>query len=109
MSRGVYAVQEQPIDDVDTRSLLTLAFAATSGVLVEFYDFTIFGFAAASAFPQTFFPSLAPTQALVFSFLTYGAGYPARLLGALIFGHVGDRTGRKFAFLINIVIVGAST
>jgi len=100
---------EQHSPNVDTRTLITLACSATAGVLLEFYDFTIFGYAAASAFPQTFFPNLAPTRALVFSFLTYGAGYPARLLGAFIFGHVGDRTGRKFAFLINIVIVGAST
>lgn len=95
--------------NVSTRTLIILACSATAGVLLEFYDFTIFGYAAASAFPHTFFPNLAPTQALVFSYLTYGAGYPARLLGAFIFGHFGDRTGRKFAFLINIVIVGAST
>lgn len=95
--------------NVSTRTLVILACSATAGVLLEFYDFTIFGYAAASAFPHTFFPNLPPTQALVFSFLTYGAGYPARLLGAFIFGHFGDRTGRKFAFLINIVIVGTST
>jgi MFS transporter, MHS family, shikimate and dehydroshikimate transport protein len=95
--------------NVSTRTLIILACSATAGVLLEFYDFTIFGYAAASAFPHTFFPRLAPTKALVFSYLTYGAGYPARLLGAFIFGHFGDRTGRKFAFLINIVIVGAST
>jgi MHS family shikimate/dehydroshikimate transporter-like MFS transporter len=95
--------------NVSTRTLVILACSATAGVLLEFYDFTIFGYAAASAFPQTFFPNLPPTQALVFSYLTYGAGYPARLLGAFVFGHFGDRTGRKFAFLINIVIVGAST
>lgn len=95
--------------NVSTRTLIILACSATAGVLLEFYDFTIFGYAAASAFPHTFFPNLVPTQALVFSYLTYGAGYPARLLGAFIFGHFGDRSGRKFAFLINIVIVGAST
>ncbi len=100
---------EQRAQNVDTRTLIILACSATAGVLLEFYDFTIFGYAAASAFPQTFFPNLPPTQALVFSYLTYGAGYPARLLGAFIFGHFGDRTGRKFAFLINIVVVGAST
>jgi MFS family permease len=96
-------------ESIDTRSLIILACSATAGVWLEFYDFTIFGYAAASGFPQTFFPNLAPTQALVFSYLTYGAGYPARLLGAFIFGHFGDRSGRKIAFLINIVIVGAST
>jgi MFS transporter, MHS family, shikimate and dehydroshikimate transport protein len=102
-------MSEQQTQNVDTRTLIILAASATAGVLLEFYDFTIFGYAAASAFPQTFFPNFAATQALVFSYLIYGAGYPARLLGAFIFGHFGDRTGRKFAFLINIVVVGAST
>lgn len=95
--------------DVDTRTLTILAFSATAGVLVEFYDFAIFGLAAASVFPLLFFPKLLPTQALVFSYLAYAAGHPARLLGAFIFGHFGDRSGRKFAFLTNIVVVGAST
>src|SRR5215468_11201657 len=100
---------EQPGQNVDSRTLIVLAFSATAGVLVEFYDFTIFGFATASAFPQIFFPNLPPAQALVFSYLALGAGQPARLLGAFIFGHFGDRAGRKFAFLTNILIVGAST
>jgi len=95
--------------DVDTRTLVILAFSATAGVLMEFYDFAIFGFAAASAFPAIFFPKLPATQALVLSFLAYAAGHPARLLGAFLFGHFGDRAGRKFAFLINIIVVGAST
>jgi MFS transporter, MHS family, shikimate and dehydroshikimate transport protein len=94
---------------VDTRTLMVLAFAATAGILVEFYDFAIFGFAVASAFPAIFFPKLPPTQAMVFSYLAYAAGHPARVLGAFIFGHFGDRAGRKFAFLINIIVVGAST
>ena len=71
--------------------------SATAGVLVEFYDFTIFGFAAASAFPEIFFPNLPPAKALVFSYLALGAGQPARLLGAFIFGQFGDRAGRKIA------------
>ena len=100
---------DQPEQSVDPRTLVVLAFSATAGVLVEFYDFAIFGFATASAFPQTFFPHLPPTKALVFSYLAFGAGYPARLLGSFIFGHFGDRVGRKFAFLTNILIVGGSS
>src|SRR6516162_8051869 len=91
-----------PGQSVDTRALIILAFSATAGVLVEFYDFFIYGYAAASAFPSIFFPHLPPTQALVFSYLAFGAGFPARLIGAFIFGHFGDRMGRKHAFLINI-------
>ncbi len=94
---------------VDTRTLIILAFSATAGVLVEFYDFFIYGYAAASAFPSIFFPKSPPTQALVFSYLALGAGFPARLLGAFIFGHFGDRVGRKYSFLVNILIVGVTT
>jgi len=94
---------------VDTRTLTILAFSATAGTLVELYDFFIYGYAAASAFPAVFFPKLPPTQALVFSFLAFGAGFPARLFGAFLFGHFGDRTGRKFSFLLSISIVGATT
>ena len=100
---------ESSATDADVRTLLILAFATTAGVFVEFYDFAIFGLAAASAFPNIFFPRLPATQALVFSYLAYATGHPARLLGAFIFGHFGDRSGRKFTFLINIVVVGAST
>src|SRR5215469_8646891 len=100
---------ERSAPEVDTRTLVILAFSATAGVLVEFYDYSIFGFAVASAFPEIFFPNSPPAQGLVLSYLAYGAGYPARLLGAFIFGHFGDRAGRKFAFLLNILIVGGST
>jgi MFS family permease len=94
---------------IDTRTLTILAFSATAGTLVELYDFFIYGYAAASAFPDIFFPKLPPTQALAFSFLAFGAGFPARLVGAFIFGHFGDRAGRKFSFLLSIAIVGATT
>ena len=93
----------------DTRTLTILAFSAIGGTLVELYDFFIYGYAAASAFPAVFFPKLPPTQALVFSYLAFGAGFPARLVGAFIFGHFGDRAGRKFSFLLSIAIVGTTT
>ena len=97
------------IEGTDTRTLIILAFSATAGASVEFYDFFIYGYAAASAFPAIFFPRLPPAQALVLSYLAFGAGFPARLVGAFIFGHFGDRTGRKFSFLLNIAIVGVTT
>jgi len=100
---------EQSEASVDTRTLVILAFATTAGVLVEFYDFLIYGFAAASAFPSIFFPGLPPTKALVLSYLAFGAGFPARLVGAFIFGHFGDRAGRKIAFVTNILVVGVTT
>jgi MFS family permease len=96
-------------EGTSTLTLTTLAVSATGGHLVEVYDFFIYGYAAASAFPAIFFPKLPPTQALVFSFLAFGAGFPARLAGAFIFGHFGDRASRKFSFLLSIAIVGATT
>jgi MFS transporter, MHS family, shikimate and dehydroshikimate transport protein len=99
----------EQIAPTDTQTLVILAISATAGALVEFYDFFIYGYAAASAFPAIFFPTLAPSQALVFSFLAFGAGFPSRLVGAFVFGHFGDRTGRKFSFLLNITIVGITT
>jgi MFS transporter, MHS family, shikimate and dehydroshikimate transport protein len=93
----------------DKGTLTMVAFSATAGVFIEWYDFFIYGYAAASAFPAIFFPRLPPTQALLFSYLAFGAGFPARLLGAFLFGHFGDRTGRKFSFMVNIIVVGATT
>jgi MFS transporter, MHS family, shikimate and dehydroshikimate transport protein len=99
----------EPKQLVDTRTLTMVAFAATGGAFIEYYDFIIYGYAAASAFPAIFFPRMPSTQALLFSLLAFGAGFPARLLGAFLFGHFGDRVGRKFSFLATIIIVGAST
>lgn len=103
------ALAERSEQNIDTPSLVLLAFSATAGVLVEFYDFLIYGFAAASAFPSIFFPKLPATEALVFSYLAFGAGFPARLIGAFVFGHFGDRSGRKIAFVTNILVVGITT
>lgn len=100
---------ERSEPNVDTRTLVILASSATAGVWVEMYDFLIYGFAAASAFPSIFFPKLPLTQALVLAYLAFGAGFPARLVGAFIFGHFGDRAGRKIAFVTNILIVGITT
>jgi MFS family permease len=86
-----------------------VAFSATGGAFIEYYDFFIYGYSAGTAFPAIFFPRLPPTEALLFSFLAFGAGFPARLLGAFLFGHFGDRAGRKFTFLVNIILVGAAT
>ncbi len=69
------AIVQRSNPKVDTGTLVILAFSTTAGVLVEFYDFVIYGFAAASAFPSIFFPGLPPTRALVLSYLAFGAGF----------------------------------
>lgn len=103
------ASRSDQLGSVSNSVMTILAFSATAGVLVEFYDFFLYGYAAATAFPKLFFPDLPPTQALVFSYLAFGAGFPARVVGSFIFGHFGDRTSRKYSFVINILIAGFAT
>ena len=86
--------------------------AAASGWIgsaLEYYDFFIYATAASLIFPQTFFPSSNPTVAIVASLATYGVGYVARPIGAIVLGHWGDRHGRKNVMLVCLFLMGAST
>jgi len=86
--------------------------AAASGWIgsaLEYYDFFIYATAASLIFPQTFFPSSNPTVAIVASLATYGVGYVARPIGAIVLGHWGDRHGRKNVLLVCLFLMGAST
>jgi MHS family shikimate/dehydroshikimate transporter-like MFS transporter len=79
------------------------------GTAVEWYDFLIYGTASALVFPKLFFPSSNPSLSAIASFGTLGVGYFARPLGAAIFGHFGDRFGRKAMLAMTIVIMGLGT
>ncbi|MGX1163667.1 MFS family permease [Pseudarthrobacter sp. SLBN-100] len=72
-----------------------VAVATFVGTTIEWYDFFIYGVAAAFVFGPQFFPALSPTTALIASFGTFAAGFIARPVGGLLFGHFGDRLGRK--------------
>jgi len=96
-------------EQASARTMGILAFSATAGVLVEFYDFFLYGYAADTTFPKLFFPGVGDTAAEVFALLTFAAGFPARVLGSFIFGHFGDRVSRKYSFLLNILITGLAT
>ncbi len=82
--------------------------AASTGTVFEYYDFLLYG-TLATFFGSLFFPPGNDTAALLGSLATFGAGFAIRPLGALIFGRLGDRVGRKRTFLITIVLMGAST
>src|SRR5260370_14117051 len=71
------------------------AFASWIGSAVEYYDFFIYGTAAALVFGKLFFPAFDPAVATVAAFATFGVGYIARPIGAFFMGHVGDKFGRK--------------
>ncbi|KXU92989.1 3-phenylpropionic acid transporter [Caballeronia megalochromosomata] len=86
--------------------------AAASGWIgstLEYYDFFIYATAASLIFPQIFFPQSDPKIAIVASLATYGVGYVARPIGALVLGHLGDTHGRKFVLILCMFMMGFST
>lgn len=82
--------------------------AASTGTVFEYYDFLLYG-SLATFFGALFFPPGNATAALLASLATFGAGFAVRPLGAIIFGRLGDRVGRKKTFLVTIVLMGLST
>ena len=85
------------------------AFASWIGSAVEYYDFFIYGTAAALVFGKIFFPSFDPAVATVAAFATFGVGYVTRPIGAVILGHVGDKFGRKKVLTFTLLLMGIST
>jgi len=88
------------------RRILT---ASLVGTAVEFYDFYIYGTAAALVFGPLFFPSESPSAQLMLSFMSFGLAFFARPVGAVVFGHYGDRIGRKSTLVASLMLMGAST
>ncbi|MFC7344420.1 MFS transporter [Saccharopolyspora griseoalba] len=88
------------------RKLLAAALIASS---IEWYDFFIYATAAALVFGSLFFPDASPLIGVLLSFATFWAGFIARPIGGLFFGHLGDRIGRKPAVVICLILMGAST
>src|SRR5437588_667463 len=83
-------------------------FASSLGTVFEWYDFYLYAILA-PFFAALFFPAGNDTAALLSAFATYAAGFLVRPFGALIFGRIGDLVGRKYTFLITIMVMGAST
>ena len=86
-----------------------VAGASLVGTTIEFYDFFIYGTAAALVFPKVFFPTVTPFIGTLLSFGSFGAGFIARPLGGIIFGHFGDRIGRKKMLIFSLLLMGLST
>ncbi|RWZ67754.1 MFS transporter [Labedella populi] len=83
--------------------------AAFAGAFIEWYDFYLYGTAAALVFPQVFFPESDPTVSLLQSFGSFAAGFLMRPLGAVVFGHFGDRIGRKNMLILTVLLIGICT
>ena len=86
-----------------------VAFTALAGTSIEWYDFFLYGAAAALIFPTAFFGESTPSTALILSLLTFAAGFIARPIGGIIFGHYGDRVGRKKTLVMALILMGVSS
>ncbi|RZQ60161.1 MFS transporter [Amycolatopsis suaedae] len=89
--------------------LWRVAAASCAGTTIEFYDFFIYGTAAALVFPKVFFPALGSTAGTVASFATFAVAFVARPVGAIVFGHFGDRIGRKRTLISTLLLMGVAT
>lgn len=91
------------------RDYVTAGLASMMGTTIEWYDFFLYGTAAALIFNKIFFPSFDPLTGTLAAFATYSVGFFARPLGGVIFGHYGDRIGRKSMLLITLLLMGVPT
>ncbi|MGB0133381.1 MFS transporter [Dokdonella sp.] len=91
-----------------TRGHAKVIFASSLGTVFEWYDFYLYG-SLAAIIAQQYFTALNPTSGFIFALLAFAAGFAVRPFGALLFGRIGDMIGRKYTFLVTIVIMGLST
>ena len=100
---------DQGTDLHDPKELRKVLSSTLVGTTVEWYDFFLYGVAAGIIFNKQFFPSEDPVVGTLLSFLTFALGFVARPIGGLIFGHVGDRIGRKKTLVMTMIIMGVAT
>lgn len=92
------------------RSIRSIALTSLAGTSIEWFDFFLYGTAAALVFPHVFFAAdLPPLIGLLASFSTFAVGFLARPVGGVLFGHMGDRVGRKRALVTALMMMGLST
>lgn len=91
------------------RRMARIAAASFTGTAIEYYDFCVYGTAAALVFGPLFFPQFSPTAGLLAAFGAFAAGFLARPLGSVLFGHVGDRFGRRTVLLASLLTTGLAT
>jgi MFS family permease len=94
---------------VKAPSMPRLAAASLAGTAIEFYDFFVYGTAAALVLGPLFFPTFSPLAGTLAAFATFGVGFVARPLGSVLFGHIGDRRGRRPVLVVSLLLTGAST
>ena len=100
---------DQAISNKQDKNMRKVALTALAGTSIEWYDFFLYTAAAALIFPKAFFPEIDPTIALLLSFSSFAVGFLARPLGGIIFGHFGDKIGRKKTLIIALMLMGISS
>ena len=98
-----------PAVSSDDEKMRRIVWASVLGTVVEWYDFLIYGTAAALVFNKLFFPTMDPVAGTLAAFAAYAVGFVARPLGGAIFGHFGDRLGRKAMLTLTMLIMGVGT
>ena len=93
----------------ETRNMGAIAFAGTFGTIIEWYDFLIYGTAAALVFNKLFFPTVDPVTGTLAALATYAVGFVARPVGGALFGYFGDRIGRKSMLMLTMLVMGLGT
>lgn len=106
VERQSSGVPEENLTPAMTRRVVVAGFVGTT---IEFFDFFIFGIAAALIFDKIYFAALGPNAAVLASFATFGVAFVARPLGSLAFGHFGDRVGRKTMLVTSLLMMGIGT
>src|SRR5207302_11218518 len=100
---------DQPGAALSANSITRVVLASFIGTTIEWYDFFLYGTAAALVFNQLFFPALDPVAGTMASFAAFVSGFFARPLGGVVFGHYGDRIGRRSVLVTTLVMMGLST
>ena len=101
--------QENLENNHTNSNMRKVALTALAGTSIEWYDFFLYGAAAALIFPTVFFGEVPPKTALILSLLTFAAGFIARPIGGIIFGHFGDKIGRKKTLVSALMLMGISS
>ncbi|MFE6623735.1 MFS transporter [Streptomyces sp. NPDC008086] len=94
---------------LDTAKMRRISTASVIGTTVEWYDLFLFGTASALVFDEVFFPDFDGALGTILAFLTFASAYVARMVGAVLFGHFGDRLGRKSMLLVSLITMGVAT
>jgi len=92
-----------------TANMRRLALASVAGTALEYYDFAVYNTLTALVFNQLFFPSFDPLSGTMLAFATFAVGYASRPFGGILFGHLGDRRGRRHVLIITLLMMGATT